>query len=533
MVDEGAAAGDNALGVWMNIVGEDPGPLNVEFTVNSGPRIHLARDSDPIDYLQLFITNFSLDKIVTETNRYAQQWIEGHQDYLVQHPHSRVHSWIKQGTTNRAEIKALLSLCINSGLIKKSAIHHYWDSTNPSQATPWFIERFNRDRFQLLLKFLHFADNELQPDPNSPDYKLYKVKEIADRFRKIFRNLYVPGEDISVDESMVGYRGKTPHLRQYMPLKHHARFGIKIWCVCVCVCVCDSHSHYTVNFEIYKGAHNEADRAEENVTHNLVIRLLQEPCLLYSGHHVGMDNYFSSPKLFLELYRANTKATGTVRSNRKGLPKAILKKTLPNNTTIERRKGPLLCSDGGKRPVLLSTAAKGGFVDQRNARGVMKHKPAIVATYNSIMGGVDTTDARLYTYLSERRTMKWTHKLVFNLIGRCVLNAYIIYKEHTSQRPIRHQFTVECVESLMGNYHPGKTPRKRRRAAAEREEGAGNEEMNIQPPDHDYQAAPPTCTLVRIGDGKRRQCMHRVHQTRKKTVWECSSCKVTLCPECF
>ncbi|KAK3774226.1 hypothetical protein RRG08_050734 [Elysia crispata] len=134
------------------------------------------------------------------------------------------------------------------------------------------------------------------------------------------------------------------------------------------------------------------------------------------------------------------------------------------------------------------------------------------------MGGVDTTDARLYTYLSERRTMKWTHKLVFNLIGRCVLNAYIIYKEHTSQRPIkdRHQFTVECVESLMGNNHPGKTPRKRRRAAAEREEGAGNEEMNIQPPDHDYQAAPPTCTLVRIGDGKRRQCMHRVHQTRKK-----------------
>ena len=103
----------------------------------------------------------------------------------------RVHSWIKQGTTNRAEIKAFLSLCINSGLIKKSATHHYWDSTNPSQATPWFIERFNRDRFQLLLKFLHFADNELQPHPNSPDYKLYKVKEIADHFRNNFRNLYV------------------------------------------------------------------------------------------------------------------------------------------------------------------------------------------------------------------------------------------------------------------------------------------------------------------------------------------------------
>ncbi|GFO32049.1 PiggyBac transposable element-derived protein 4 [Plakobranchus ocellatus] len=64
-----------------------------------------------------------------------------------------------------------------------------------------------------------------------------------------------------------------------------------------------------------------------------------------------------------------------------------------------------------------STAAKGGFVDQRNARGVMKRKPAIVVAYNSTMGGVDTTDAHLYSYLSKRRTMKWTHKLIFNLIG--------------------------------------------------------------------------------------------------------------------
>ena len=529
--EEAEAAGDNAFGVWMNLVGEDPGPPNVEFTVNSGPRIHLPRDSKPIDYLQLFVTNFSLDKIVTETNRYADKWIEDHQEHLAQHPNSRVHVWIKQGNTNRTEIKAFLSICINFGLLKKSATHHYWDSTNPSQATPWFIEHFNRDRFQLLLKFLHFADNDNQPNPESPEYKLYKIKELADHFRDNFRHLYVPGEDIAVDESMVGYRGKTPHLRQYMPQKHHARFGIKLWCVC------DSHSHYTVNFEIYKGAHYEADRGEENVTHNLVMRLLQEARLLFCGHHVGMDNYFSSPKLFLELFQANTKATGTVRSNRKGLPKAILKKTLANNTTIERRKGPLLCSvykDGGKRPVLLSTVAKGGFVDHRNARGVMKHKPTIVVTYNSIMGGVDTTDARLYAYLSERRTLKWTHKLFFNLIGRCVLNSYIIYKEHTTQRPIknRHQFTVDCIEGLMGNFRPEKTPRKRRRRADE-PEGAENEALDIRPPDHDYQAGPSTCILVKIGDGKRRQCMHRVHTTRTKTVWECSACKVTLCPSCF
>ena len=274
----------------------------------------------------------------------------------------------------------------------------------------------------------------------------------------------MPHKDISIDESMVGYRRKTPHLRQYMPNKHHARFGIKLWCVC------DATSHYTKYFEIYKGAHTEQDRgSEEGVTHALVVRLFTESSLLNRGHHVGLDNYFSSPKLFFYLLKENTLATGTVRTNRKGLPKQMLKTPLRPQEVCERRKGPLLCvayKDRSKRPVLLSTSATAGYQETTNSKGKRIQRPKCVVTYNSSMEGVDTSDARLYAYLAERKTLKWTHKLVFALLGRSLLNAYVLYYEHTLDNPkiSRHQFHVDVLESLMGRYGPSipKPPRKRR-----------------------------------------------------------------------
>ena len=70
---------------------------------------------------------------------------------------------------------------------------------------------------------------------------------------------------MEIDESMVGYRGKTTYLRQYMPNKHHSRFGIKLWCVC------DSESHFSSNFEVFKGRYDDDDAAaEEGTTYALV-----------------------------------------------------------------------------------------------------------------------------------------------------------------------------------------------------------------------------------------------------------------------
>ena len=528
--DDDQPEDDADVGLWMNILGEDEGPRTFPFTAAPGP-MHVPRaDSSPLDFAKTFISDELVNLLVLETNRYADQWIESQRDYLTQKPYSRVHIWIKIGHTTLEEMWAFLAIVINIGLVRKPTLFSYWDSVNPSQSTSWFIKHFNRDRFFLLLKFLHFADNQDQPPQNDPAHKTYKIKPVVDYFNRKFKRHYKPSEDISIDESMVGYKGRTPHLRQYMPNKHHARFGIKLWCLC------DSRSSYTVRVEVYKGV--EEVRNEEGATYALVMRLIEGANLLHSGYHLGLDNYFSSPKLAIDLFGAHTTCTGTVRKNRKGLSPTVKSASLRNKEVCERRKGNLLAvayKDGSKRPILISTKAKAGFSDVTNSKGKQRNVPNIVALYNASMGGVDMSDARLYSYLSDRRTMKWTSKVFFSLLGRGLLNSYIIYSETTSDRPVktRYQYMVSVVEGMVGDYQPPAKIVKKRRSKTEIAAARLTPTQVAPPaPDQFVQPAVPLCTLSKLPVSKKRNCLNN-HTSRVRSGWECKVCDVGLCPTCF
>lgn len=517
-------------GIWMPIVGNDPGPTPIPFIGNAGPKHAPPADSNPMDYVKLFINDALIDIIVRETNRYADQWIREKEEYLRQKPRSLVHLWIEQGKTTKEEIYAFLSVTMNMGLLKKPTIKSYWNTCNPSQSTPWFCEHFSRDRYTLLLKFLHFADNATMPAPGDPRFKLYKIQPLVDHFNKTFKRYYQPSCDISIDESMIGYKGKTPYLRQYMPQKHHARFGVKLWCLC------DSVSSYTCTFEVFKGAADPGDRQAEGMTYSLVMRLMKQANLLHRGHHLGLDNYFTSPKLLIDLYSAHTTSTGTVRRNRKGLPVTLKTAKLQNKSVFERRKRNLLCvayKDNTKQPVLLSTKASAGYGTATNSKGKQKRLPKSIILYNKAMGGVDMSDARLYAYLSERRTMKWTSKVAFALVGRSVLNAYILYSHNTSdtRKKSRYEFVVSAVEGLMGNFRP---PNKQCRKRSSKEQMAANsaDRRPLLPPVADVEIGDPACKLEQLSGDKRRKCVYK-HPSRTRTRYQCPSCDVGLCATCF
>ena len=79
-------------------------------------------------------------------------------------------------------------------------------------------------------------------------------------------------------------------------------------------------------------------------TTKTVVGLLQSCNLVEKGHHVYLDNYYSSPELFSELHYLETFFCGTVRSLRKNLPLAVTKVKLQNKgDCVFRRNGPLLC----------------------------------------------------------------------------------------------------------------------------------------------------------------------------------------------
>lgn len=114
----------------------------------------LPRNPTAQDFFKLYITDQIIDHIVIQTNLYAQQFIEQHQNNL--RPHSLVHQW---KATDRAEILTLLAVVILMGVVHKPRFAMYW-STDSLISTPIFSQIISRDRFLILMRFLHFADNK-------------------------------------------------------------------------------------------------------------------------------------------------------------------------------------------------------------------------------------------------------------------------------------------------------------------------------------------------------------------------------------
>ena len=130
------------------------------------------------------------------------------------------------------------------------------------------------------------------------------------------------------------------------------------------------------------------------------------------------------------------------------------------------------------------------------------------------------SDARLYAYLSERRTMKWTNK------SRAVLNAYIIYNEVPSDLPRqdRYNFKVCVLEALVADFRPPEKIRKRRRSEAEIQAAAAVS-VPIQPPVHDLQPGQSAFKMEKLPVGKRRDCPNG-HTQGTRSFYFCYNCDI-------
>ena len=51
---------------------------------------------EPVDYSWLFTSDHITDRVLEETNRYGDQYVEPHQDHLANHPRARPHDLVKQ-----------------------------------------------------------------------------------------------------------------------------------------------------------------------------------------------------------------------------------------------------------------------------------------------------------------------------------------------------------------------------------------------------------------------------------------------------
>ena len=98
-------------------------------------------------------------------------------------------------------------------------------------------------------------------------------------------------------------------MRQYVPNKPQ-KWGLKVWCFACSI------SKYVWNFEVYCRKKNPFPQGkdcigfansnvpsilcgEPKLAHNVVLKMVDG--LANFGHHMIMDNFFSSMRLFIEL----------------------------------------------------------------------------------------------------------------------------------------------------------------------------------------------------------------------------------------
>ena len=420
-------------------------PQRIGFTGNPGPTA-LAEVSDPenfLEYFQLIINDDVLGIVVEETNRYAGQFFSSTAGTLP--THSRAHDW---KPLTLPELKIFLGLTLLTGILdKRGHLSDYW-SKNPLLYTPFFGQTMSRNRYQNILKFLHFNDNAARPSDSTD--KLYKLRPIHDKIVENWRTLYNPGEQISIDEGMLKWRGRLS-FRVYNKDKP-TKYGIKAYILA------DSNSGYCWNMDIY---HGKGKRLRETVT-----GLLADTCLR-SGHSLYMDNFYNSVELSEELLADKVHTVGTLRSHR-GEPSEIRSAKSGNP---KMKAGDCISRDNGRVMVLawkdkrvvtaLSTKHDGSLaaITRRKKRGhgeteqIMK--PLCIIEYNQYMSGVDRLDQMISYYPFTRKTMKWPKKVFFYLLEVSLWNSFVIYKAKNPQAKLNlRSFHLKVIEKLcqISNY---------------------------------------------------------------------------------
>lgn len=245
------------------------------------------------------------------------------------------------------------------------------------------------------MKFLHLNDSEKQPSRSDPNYdKLYKIRPFLDIILRNFKANYIPDANLSVDESMISYKGRLSFL-QYMP-KKPTKWGMKAWVLA------DAANGYTWGWKLYTGKESEASH-EHTLTHRVVLELVSDARLEGKGYTVYCDNFYSSPALFRDLYAHGFEACGTLRSNRKGVPDEIQTTNLQKGETYTTQDDMLLFMKWkDKRDVtMVSTFHDDTMLEKRRrtrlADGGVEvvKKPKMVEDYNMHMAGVDKS--KVYT----------------------------------------------------------------------------------------------------------------------------------------
>ncbi|XP_050516259.1 piggyBac transposable element-derived protein 4-like [Diabrotica virgifera virgifera] len=404
------------------------GMKQIPFTKRSGLLVDSPGDS-AYDWFRLLFDDELLNMIVLQTNSYAVEVLSTSKGC----DRSRISLW-KELTVS--ELLIFIGLTFHTGTIQLTSIQDYWKKNRLFSTC--FSSYMSRDRYLLIMRCLHFAENVKENEPVPVD-RLYKVRPLLDHFNNKMKTVYYPGKYLSLDESMILWKGKLV-FKQYLPKKRH-KYGVKLYML--------TEADSTIlDIHIYAGAGDAT--AGKSHTERVVLHLMRN--FFDHGHSLHMDNYYNSYNLAKLLLDKNSFCTGTLRKDRKGCPKNVVDAKLKKGQTKSMYLNNVMVGKWrDKRDIIyISTEYKNEMVTVRNRRGDEKIKPLPIIQYNKYMGGVDLQDQMSSYYPPTRKTLRWYKKIGIHLFQLYLPNAHRLYnKYHGNNKMSYYKFRLSILEKLL------------------------------------------------------------------------------------
>lgn len=452
----------------------------------------ISGDNQPIDYFRAIFDDDILNLVVRETNNYAEQVFLS----AAISEKSRITRW-KPVTPD--EMLTFIALVFHTGTIRLNRLQDYW-KTHPLFNIRCFGEHMSRDRFLLIMRCLHFAENV--PEGNPVD-RLHKINPLLNFFNEKMAAIYYPQKELSLDESMILWKGRLI-FRQYIKNKKH-RYGVKLYML-------TEPGGIILKTRIYTGAMDDNIGGKGHTT-KVVLDLLQN--YLDSGHSVYLDNFYNSFELSKSLTYRNTHCTGTLNVKRKNNPNVVVSKKLKKGETTAQYSDEIMVGKWkDKRDVLyISNEFENLMIEYTDRRNRVREKPEPIVNYNKFMGGIDYQDQLTAYYPCERKTLRWYKKLGIHIIHMMLLNSYFIYNKYSGRKLSLYDYRLKILESLL-NVTVTKVPR-------------------VRETEHTISKIISRNELGRTHRKRCRVCSQR--NIRKLSLYHCQSCpgEPGLCVECF
>lgn len=468
---------------------------------NRGPSRMCRNIFEPLLCFELFITDEIIQELVQWTN--------------VEISKKRTDSMTSAtfADTNPTEIKAFIGILTLSAAMKDNHLSTV-ELFNSSFTGSRYVAVMSRDRFDFILRCLRMDDKTLRPARRQQD-PFIPVRKVWDLFIAQCKMNYSPGSNVTIDEQLLGFRGRCP-FRMYIPNKPN-KYGIKI------PMMSDSGTNYMINAMPYIGKATNTNGLPQG---EYYLKELSRP-IHGTNRNITCDNWFTSIPVSKSLLAEPYKLTivGTVRSNKREIPEELKNtRSRPVGTSMFCFDGPLTLLSYKPKPskmvYMLSSCDEGAVINPTTG------KPEIIMFYNQTKGGVDTFDQMCSSMSCSRKSNRWPMTMFYGILNIAFVNSYVIYAHNVlskqekplNRREYMKKLSTELSTPWMRSRLEIPTLSRRLRENIENILPQTNQEAS-----QEAEEEPPAKV--------RRYCSLCTTKKKRMSKMTCTKCKKTVCGE--